>query len=341
MKKMHLQIQIQGKGSGINISKKGNNPRLNWLLGGAAVAGGVFASATLGAANYVVKQIVQPENLNLVERYNFTPYEMDTDFEDVLFPTANGRMLTGWYLSHPEERRVVIVAHGHRGRKEDMLGISTFLWKAGFNVLLFDFRAHGVERVKGELMTLGHQELEDFQAAIAFVYNRFAEDGADAPVVGAFGGSLGASVALVATARDERIRAVWADSPFASRDEVIRANWEHTTHLPSQPVMNAVDLLFTIRTGRHLGDFSPLKEIERMAPRPIFLTHATRDSVIPVSHAYKLFEAAKEPKELWIEEGLDHCGIYFNNRQEYRRRAINFFEENLVERSQPQSESAA
>jgi len=315
---------------------KANNERLGWALAGVTVAGGAALSATLGLANYLVSQITKSSAPNLSESYTLTPYEMDAEFEEVLFPTANGRMLSGWYMSHEGERRTVISAHGHGGRKEDMLGISTFLWKAGFNVLMFDFRGHGPERMKGELKTLGTQELEDYLAAIDFIYYRFAEDNQPEPIIGACGGSLGAAVALVAAARDARIRAVWADSSFSSRREVIAHNFETATHLPSRPVVDTADWVFKLRTGQPMGDFSPVKEISTMTPRPIYFIHGGADNTTPVSHAHTLYAAAKGYKELWIEPSLEHCQVYFKFRQVYRRRAIAFFQDWLTSDNQLQ-----
>jgi dipeptidyl aminopeptidase/acylaminoacyl peptidase len=306
------------------------NGALGWTLAAGTIT--LFGSATLGISNYLVSKLVEQTKPLPLENYTFTPYELETPYEDVTFPTAKGRMLHGWFLPQPvQERRVIVTAHGHRGRKEDLLGISTFLWKAGFNVLMFDFRAHGAQRVKGDLMSLGSYELEDFQAANEYIHRRFAEEERGEPIVGAFGGSLGAAVALVAAARDERIKAIWADSSFTSRRDVVAANWKNMTHLPDRPIIDTANWFFTRRTGHPLHNFSPLKEISSMKPRPIYFLHGASDSITPISHAYTLYNAATGPKELWVEEGVDHCGIYFLNRTEYRKQAIEFFQKWLVE----------
>ncbi len=312
-----------------NPNKKSNGSLLALGASLLAVTGGAGATATFGLANYLVSQITRSTTPTVGESYTFSPYEFEAEYEDVLFPTANGRMLTGWYLWHENERRVVVVAHGHNGRKEDMLGITTFLWKAGFNVLAFDFRAHGYERKREEVRTLGSRELEDFQAAVEFVYNRFAETGQGEPMVGALGGSLGAAVTLVAAARDPRIRAVWADSSFSSRKDVVAYNWQKQFHLPTYPVLELTEWLFLYRTGHTLSDFSPKQEVAKIAPRPVYFLHSECDQIIPMSHSQALYEASPGPKSLWIENGGYHCGIYFKNRSEYRRRLIRFFEEAL------------
>ncbi len=318
-----------------NTANSQLNPKARNGVPGWAWAAGtltLFGSATLGVSNYLVAKLVEQTEPLPSENYTFTPYEMGTPYEEVTFPTIKGRLLRGWFLPQPlQERRVIVTAHGHRGRKEDLLGISTFLWKAGFNVLMFDFRAHGAQREKGELMSLGTYELEDFQAGNEYIHKRFAEEGRGEAIVGAFGASLGAAVALVAAARDERIKAIWADSSFTSRRDVVAANWKKLTHLPDRPVIDTANWLFTLRTGHPLHNFSPLKEISSMKPRPIYFLHGASDSITPISHAYTLYNAATGPKELWIEEGIDHCGIYFVDRTEYRKWAIEFYEKWVIE----------
>ena len=294
-------------------------------LAGGAVAGGF----TLGMAHYLVDQLTRLRPLTSNDYYTFTPFETQVDYEDVSFPTVNGRLLKGWWLPRPQSQRVVIAVSGYRGKKEDMLGISSILWRNGYNVLLFDYRAYGAGRLADEMFTLGHRELEDVQSAVRYVRSRL-----ERPWLGLLGGSMGASVVLMATARDPEIKAVWADSAFASQEDVIAYGWRSATHLPGRPVVDVAARLFERRTGHRWQDFAPIAEIGRIAPRPVYLVHAVGDRVIPVEQVHRLYEAASQPKELWVEPGLDHCGVYFAFREEYARRVLKFFGQYLVEGSQ-------
>jgi fermentation-respiration switch protein FrsA (DUF1100 family) len=38
----------------------------------------------------------------------------------------------------------------------------------------------------------------------------------------------------------------------------------------------------------------------------VLVTHGTLDEIVPLRHAYTLFKAAEEPKELWIVPGAHH-----------------------------------
>jgi fermentation-respiration switch protein FrsA (DUF1100 family) len=43
----------------------------------------------------------------------------------------------------------------------------------------------------------------------------------------------------------------------------------------------------------------------------------------------RLYEAAEEPKELWLLEGAGHCDAYFADREAYCRRVGVFLEAHL------------
>jgi fermentation-respiration switch protein FrsA (DUF1100 family) len=62
-----------------------------------------------------------------------------------------------------------------------------------------------------------------------------------------------------------------------------------------------------------------------MKPRPVMIIHGEEDQLFPVGHAYEMYEAAQEPKELWIIEGLTH-DYPIKQRNEYQKRVMAFFE---------------
>jgi fermentation-respiration switch protein FrsA (DUF1100 family) len=88
--------------------------------------------------------------------------------------------------------------------------------------------------------------------------------------------------------------------------------------------------MFKRRTGYNYGSFQPSQEIKKIPPRAIFITHSGGDPLISVSHAHELYEAASNPKELWIAPDVkEHCGNYFEKPDEYLQRAVKFFGEQL------------
>jgi pimeloyl-ACP methyl ester carboxylesterase len=51
----------------------------------------------------------------------------------------------------------------------------------------------------------------------------------------------------------------------------------------------------------------PANAATRISPTPLLIVHGDRDEYFPSDHAEQLFEAAGQPKELWIEKGFGHA----------------------------------
>jgi fermentation-respiration switch protein FrsA (DUF1100 family) len=51
----------------------------------------------------------------------------------------------------------------------------------------------------------------------------------------------------------------------------------------------------------------PAEAAARIAPIPFLVVHGDKDPYFPVEHAHQLYEAAREPKELWVVPGFGHA----------------------------------
>jgi fermentation-respiration switch protein FrsA (DUF1100 family) len=257
-----------------------------------------------------------------IDSYTFTPWELGVPYEQFSLNTDDGLQLRGWWLLRPETRKVIVVAHGHEGGKHDMLGIGTQLWRAGHNVLLFDFRGRGESDAAPN--TLAHREVDDMLLATHYALERLPD-----ARLGVVGYSMGAAVTILAAAREPRIEAVVADSPFATAIEVISNGLRNMFRIPPAPLVAATDLAIAARYGYRISQIRPVDAVAQLAPRPLLLIHGAADTLIPVSHAHQLFATAREPKELWIVPGAEHCGAYFADRAAYAQRVTAFFDQYL------------
>jgi pimeloyl-ACP methyl ester carboxylesterase len=277
----------------------------------------------LGLAWYAGNQLNPRPRRTYLDDYTFTPWELDAPYEDVTLHTPDGLRLGGWWLLRPETQSVVICCHGHISAKHDLLGIGTGIWRAGHNVLLFDFRGRGTSDPWPN--TLAHREVDDLLTAADYVRKRIA--GAR---IGLVGFSMGAAVALLVAARDPTIQAIVADSSFTNARDVTADRMRHVLHVPVAPLVTLTEALIRQRYGYRLSDIRPIDAIGKLAPRPVLIIHGANDSLIPVAHARQLFAAAHQPKELWIDEHAEHCGAYFTDRRAYVRRVTEFFDQYLL-----------
>lgn len=291
---------------------KGRRP----LRYAASFAGGALAGA-LGIAAYTGWELNTPQRRGWRDAYTFTPWELGVDYEPVSFEAEDGVTLRGWWLPRPDSDRVIVASTGHKGQKTDLLGISSGLWRAGDNVLLYDYRGCGESDPAP--LSVGFHEQRDIRAAVRFARGRVA--GAR---LGLVGFSMGAALSILAAAEDPSIRAVVADSSYAALADVVAAAYGRR-RLPAPPLIALSDRYNGWRYGYRYGALRPIDAVGRLAPRPLLIIHGGLDGVTPVEHAHRLYAAAGEPKELWIAEGVQHCGAYFLDREYYVERVAAFF----------------
>ncbi len=170
-------------------------------------------------------------------------------------------------------------------------------------------------------MTLGYREINDFLGAVEYVKQR-----APQTRLGTMGYSMGGSVAIMATARTQEIEALVADSAFATHKSAIEYAVRRTLHMPFALFDWVTDLLLWLRAGYHFNQVEPLRDIGRIAPRPVLLIHGLKDTIVDPHDAPLLYNAASDPKELWLLPDVDHCGAYFADRIAYTQKIIDFFD---------------
>jgi uncharacterized protein len=288
------------------------------LSGVVGTVGILFAVAL-----YVVETLIRPKKINPFDLYTFSPYELDIPAEAIVFPDLHGdHKVSGWYIPYLGATTTVLVCPGYRTRMADTLGISAHLWKAGHNVLAFEYYGHGVE--VGTPVTLGYREIGDFLGAVAYAKERAPQNH-----LGVIAYSMGAAVAIMACARNNDVETLIVDSAFASHRSVVDYNFRRAFRVPSAPFAWVADYLLWWRAGYRFRQVEPLRDIARIAPRPILIIHGGKDSIVDPRDATLLYAAAQEPKELWFLPNADHCGAYFEDRQAYVKKVNDFFDLHL------------
>jgi fermentation-respiration switch protein FrsA (DUF1100 family) len=64
----------------------------------------------------------------------------------------------------------------------------------------------------------------------------------------------------------------------------------------------------------------------------MFFVHGTADILVSVDHAFRLYEAAHEPEELWINDS-GHAWSSWTYPEDYRKRILAFFRDALGDSS--------
>ncbi|MBI4235839.1 MAG: alpha/beta fold hydrolase [Chloroflexi bacterium] len=268
------------------------------------------------------------------------PMAFGLPFEEVAFrPRGASLTLRGWYIPAARvPKGTIVVVHGlynHRAPRElRRLELACHLHDAGFNLLLFDLRAHGES--DGTRHTLGYHEANDVLGALDFV-TRVKREAWER--VGVLGFSLGAVSSLLAADREPLLRAIVADSAFADLHEIIVARTARHAHVPglvARLLVAGAVLVAHLRYGVLVHSVTPVKAIGRL-DFAVFLIHGGGDGMVPVHHARRLKEAAQHiATELWVVSGAGHIRAYLERPLEYVNRVTGYF---ITQFAPPESNS--
>ena len=259
-----------------------------------------------------------------------TPDAFGLPYSKVTFPARDGVALGGRLVGEGSPRPAVIFCPGLFGSMDGDTPLLPMFLDAGFDVLQFDWRAHGAS--EGERGSLGVAEINDALGAADFLYQRGTRQ------IGLMGFSFGGAVALRAAARDDRIKAVVCDGGFVDvrhafegfASEKLAGVGARTISPLLRPLMALTFRLVEARLGASLTEAEPSAAVGMISPRPVFLIHGADDPLVPRADQDAVFAACGEPKSLWRVEGAGHREAHQVAAEEYRRRVVAFFREALL-----------
>jgi fermentation-respiration switch protein FrsA (DUF1100 family) len=224
--------------------------------------------------------------------------------QDVVLETADGLRLGAWYLPGPGRGPAVLVCNGNGGDRAGRAPLAIALHRAGFSVLLFDYRGYGENpgHPSEEGLALDAAAARDWLAARAEV---------DDQRLVYFGESLGGAVSL-RLAIEHPPAALVLRSPFTSLADAGRV------HYPWLPL------------GRLLLDRYPSASRIADVKAPLLVCAGDRDTIVPDTLSRQLFDAAPEPKQFVLIAGADHNDPQLLDGAELISEVVRFLRENSV-----------
>ena len=228
-----------------------------------------------------------------------TPLDFGLDYEEVWFASEDGVQLNGWWVPSPGAP-VFLWFHGNAGNISHRLeNIKLLVEEVGVQVFIFDYREYG--KSEGSISREG--TFKDAAAAYRYLTMTRGVPGSDIIL---FGRSLGTALATDAALKGPS-RALILESAFTNSQEMAKlyapflSDWR-----PKVPYDN-------------LGRIGGVKV-------PVLVIHGSHDEIIPVDMGRRVFDAAPEPKELYIIPGAHHNDTYLAGGPEYVKRLRSFIE---------------
>jgi fermentation-respiration switch protein FrsA (DUF1100 family) len=241
------------------------------------------------------------------------PPPSDLPIKPVTFAGASGNRLSGWLVRGRPRIGAVLLLHGVRANRLQMLARARFLHGQGFTVLLFDFQAHGES--EGRNITFGYLEAKDARAAFELLRRE-----APGERIGVIGLSLGGGAAVLAELPAD---AMVLEAVFASFATAV----ENRLAMRLGPLGRYLAPMLVWQVRPRLGfDPGALRPAERITQlrMPVLLIAGDADLHASLDEARLLYARAPEPKELWIVPGASHVDFHDHAGESYKRRVLDF-----------------
>lgn len=249
------------------------------------------------------------------------------NFDRVQFKATDGVPLVGWWITGVSRgsSRTVVLCPGSDADKATELSLVKRLVPAGYNVLVFDFRARGESG--GQLCSFGDLERNDVLGAVRWLRQNHPQA---CKKVAGLGVGTGAA-ALVAAAADpsdegQNIDALAVYDTYDRLDNEVDSLCEQFIPQPLSWCARHFGLpLASCQVGTDLSAFAPMSQIKAIWPRPVLIIHGIDDEFIPFDEGQALYDSALEPKmNFWIQR----CGYAGAIKNDQARKMVReYFDE--------------
>jgi fermentation-respiration switch protein FrsA (DUF1100 family) len=240
----------------------------------------------------------------------------DLGANSVSFDSTDGLRIVGFWTpaiadadhSNPRwGRQTVIICPGSRGGRTAYINLAKDFLDRGYNVLTFDFRAHG--QSDGQIDSFGDHERRDVLGAVRWL--RANNPIAAKRIVGIGIDTGGAALLAAAADPAPEGRAIEAMAVFGCYDRFDKLAADASLPPFMEWLIGPVGLpLACVQTGADLWDFSPARAVAEIAPRPILFVHGLNDPVIDFERGQALYDAAVGPRShIWLDDLTDEQAV--------------------------------
>jgi uncharacterized protein len=288
----------------------------------------VYISFCVIAGILLAEAVIHPARrpLTMADEAQAPAWAKDDDatLTAVTITATDGASLKAWEL-RPEDANgdTVILLHGLRGNRLEMVNYADMLLTHGYSVLMPDARAHGSSG--GNLATYGLIERNDIHLWFEWLaMNRHPH------CVYGFGESMGAAQILQALQSESRFCAVAAECPFSTFRETSYDRMGQRFHTGPwlgrtvlRPVIESAYLYVRLRYGLNMDKVSP-EDAVATTRVPVLLIHGQSDTNIPLRHSQRI--AARSDKVvLWEPPNTGHSNAIDTSPKELETRLVQWF----------------
>lgn len=239
----------------------------------------------------------------------------DLPATSIVLRNARNQPVAGWIVAGKPGEGVVVLLHGVRGDRREMIGRARFLNRLGYAVLLIDLPAHGES--DAEHITYGWNESEGVKAALGYLSHEFPNER-----IGVIGISLGAA-SLVLSDPSPPPSAVVLESMFPTITEALSNRLRRYLGPLATPLAPVLLWQLPLRLGVSPEQLRPIARLPSL-DAPVLIASGSIDQHTTISETRRLYDAASRPKEFWIVEGAAHVDLHAFDPAAYEPRIAEF-----------------
>ena len=255
------------------------------------------------------------------DQFYYAPERFGLAHEELWFESGDGTRLHAWYLPAiplgARQLGTIVFFHGNAANITNHVFAVRWLPRAGYAVLLFDYRGYGASEGEPDRATA----IADGVAAIQQARAR-AEGG---PII-VYGQSLGGALAMasLAEAGTAGVRALIVEASFRSYREVARLVMDRSWL--TWPFQYPVSWAF------FSDELSPAEFWERIAEVPTLVVHRVGDGTVPFEAGRLLYESLPaRDKTFWTVPGAGHITTFTLPEPAWRERLLEWLGEKALQ----------
>ena len=272
------------------------------------------------AAGTLLMSLVAGEFLTRPARAPIGPPPPDLAAEAVHIVYGDGQQVSGWFLPGRANEGAVLLLHGVRGSRLQMLERARWLQSEGIAALLIDLPSHGES--SGERISFGRREALGVEAALGWLRARLPGE-----KLGGIGVSLGGASLLFAD-RQPELDAVVLESVYPTITDAVQDRLVKRLGPAGAWAAPLLLLQIPLRLGVGVHELRPIEAISAIRA-PVLVASGTADLSTRWVETEQLFSAAPEPKALWPVPGAGHEDLRDFDTRAYETRLLPWLQSHL------------
>lgn len=242
--------------------------------------------------------------------------------EHVELTVSGEKVIGALHRGKPETDTCIIMCHGLLSNKDSVkyIVLGEACEKYGFNAIRFDFRGCGESEGRIKDTTVS-KRMEDLNAVIEYVTQELGVDS-----IGLFGSSLGGYISLIKASQGSNIKALVCIATPHSMMELIDPENFAKGYLD----IDGIRIEGTFFDDLESNDAQLQKGLAKINI-PVLLFQGDKDTLVPVEHAFKIYEEINTQKDLKILTGAEHLIISPKHLGFILKTSFNWFNKYLWE----------